>query len=125
MQTLVERCPPNDPDMECNLGCVLFKVCVLHMCVDRMVHKQFQEGHYEEACTKFSLAMQKIGYKAGERESNNSFSLFTASVSIPSDICYNISLCYYKMRKYAGALKYITEIIERGIKDHPGTSHYS
>lgn len=38
------------------------------MCADRMVHKQFQEGHYEEACTKFSLAMQKIGYKAGERE---------------------------------------------------------
>lgn len=38
------------------------------MCADRMVHKQFQEGHYEEACTKFSLAMQKIGYKAGKRE---------------------------------------------------------
>jgi tetratricopeptide repeat protein 30 len=24
------------------------------------------------------------------------------------------------MKQYAGALKYITEIIERGIKDHPG-----
>lgn len=36
------------------------------------------------------------------------------------DICYNISLCYYKMKQYANALKYITEIIERGIKEHPG-----
>lgn len=84
-RTLVERCPSSDSDVECNIGCVLFK-----------------EGHYEEACTKFSLAMQKIGYKA--------------------DICYNIALCYYKMKKYAGALKYITEIIERGIKDHPELS---
>lgn len=84
-RTLVEQCPPTDPDTDCNLGCVLFK-----------------EGHYEEACAKFLLAMQKIGYK--------------------SDICYNIALCYYKMKQFAGALKYITEIIERGIKEHPELS---
>ena len=27
------------------------------------------------------------------------------------------------MKQFAGALKYITEIIERGIKEHPGMLH--
>ena len=40
--------------------------------------------------------------------------------SLSSDICYNIALCHYKLRQYALSLKYITEIIERGIKEHPG-----
>ena len=31
-----------------------------------------------------------------------------------------MALCHYNLRQYAAALKYITEIIERGIKDHPG-----
>jgi tetratricopeptide repeat protein 30 len=84
-RTLIEQCPPADPDVEYNLGCVFF-----------------MEGQYEEAFRNFSMSMQKTGYKA--------------------DMCYNIALCYYKMKQYAGALKYITEIIERGIKDHPELS---
>ena len=31
-----------------------------------------------------------------------------------------MALCHYNLRQYAAALKYITEIIERGIKEHPG-----
>lgn len=38
-----------------------------------------------------------------------------------ADTCYCIALCHYMMKQYAAALKYITEIIERGIKEHPGT----
>ncbi len=30
-----------------------------------------------------------------------------------------IALCHYVMKQYAASLKYITEIIERAIKDHP------
>ena len=36
------------------------------------------------------------------------------------DTCYCIALCHYMMRQYAAALKFISEIIERGIKEHPG-----
>ena len=50
--------------------------------------------------------------------------------SLPSslplvDTCYCIALCHYMMRQYASALKYISEIIERGIKDHPGQCWYT
>ena len=41
------------------------------------------------------------------------------------DTCYCIALCHYMMRQYASALKYISEIIERGIKDHPGQCWYT
>ena len=37
-----------------------------------------------------------------------------------TDLSYNCALCYYMMRQYAPSLKHIAEIIERGIKEHPG-----
>ncbi len=37
-----------------------------------------------------------------------------------TDLAYNIALCYYSLKQYASALKYIAEIIERGIREHPG-----
>uniref|UniRef100_A0AAY5L4L8 Tetratricopeptide repeat protein 30 n=1 Tax=Esox lucius TaxID=8010 RepID=A0AAY5L4L8_ESOLU len=39
-----------------------------------------------------------------------------------TDLSYNIGLCYYSMKQYAQALKFITEIIERGIREHPELS---
>lgn len=39
-----------------------------------------------------------------------------------TDLAYNIALCYYSLKQYAAALKYIAEIIERGIREHPGGS---
>ncbi len=59
-----------------------------------------QEGRYKEACSHFNTVLQVMGYKA--------------------DTCYCIALCHYMQNQYAAALKYITEIIERGIKEHPG-----
>lgn len=59
-----------------------------------------QEKRYSEACSHFNTVLQVTGYN--------------------SDTCYCIALCHYMMKQYAAALKYITEIIERGIKDHPG-----
>lgn len=43
---LVEQCPGDDPDVETNLGCLLYK-----------------EGQYSEACQKFSSAMNILGYQ--------------------------------------------------------------
>ena len=36
------------------------------------------------------------------------------------DLSYNIALCYYNMKQYAPALKHIADIIEKGIREHPG-----
>ena len=36
------------------------------------------------------------------------------------DLSYNIALCYYSMKQYAPALKHIADIIEKGIREHPG-----
>ncbi|XP_053570279.1 tetratricopeptide repeat protein 30A [Bombina bombina] len=62
----------------------------------------YKEGQFEEACKKFMTAMQVVGYT--------------------QDLYYNIALCYYSMKQYAAALKYIAEIIERGIREHPELS---
>jgi tetratricopeptide repeat protein 30 len=62
----------------------------------------FKEKKYEEARQKFAEAMNTLGYK-------------------PS-IAYNISVCFYYMKQYAQSRKYIIEIIEKGIKEHPGTT---
>ncbi|XP_069586199.1 intraflagellar transport protein 70A [Ranitomeya imitator] len=81
-KSLVEQMSSDDPDIENNLGCLLYK-----------------EGQYEEACKKFLTAMQVVGYK--------------------QDLSYSIALCYYSMKQYVPALKYISDIIEHGIREHP------
>ncbi|KAB5554254.1 hypothetical protein PHYPO_G00048230 [Pangasianodon hypophthalmus] len=59
----------------------------------------YKLGEYEKACAKFTGAMQVLGYQP--------------------DLAYNIALCHYSLKQYAAALKYIREIIERGIREHP------
>ncbi|KAK7794910.1 hypothetical protein R5R35_005886 [Gryllus longicercus] len=84
-KSLVDSGPPDDPDTEINLGCLLHK-----------------EGRYEDALQKFTTALQITGYNP--------------------HLSYNIALCYYKLKEYAPALKHISDIIERGIRDHPELS---
>ncbi|XP_023204129.1 tetratricopeptide repeat protein 30A [Xiphophorus maculatus] len=59
----------------------------------------YQDGKYEEASKKFMTAMQMLGY-------------------VPA-LSYNIALTYYSMKNYPQAVKYITEIIDRGMREHP------
>ena len=59
----------------------------------------YKEGKYEEARVKFYDAMNAVGYDC--------------------ELAYNISLCHYKMKQLAPSLKYIAEIIEKGVKEHP------
>ncbi|XP_070779656.1 intraflagellar transport protein 70A [Enoplosus armatus] len=84
-KSMLEQLPQDDPDYIYNMGCLLY-----------------QDGKYEEACKKFTSAMQVLGY-------------------VPA-LSYNIALCYYSLKNYAQALKYIGEIIERGIREHPELS---
>ncbi|KAM9843855.1 intraflagellar transport protein 70A [Aulostomus maculatus] len=84
-KSLLEQLPQDDPDYIHNAGCLLY-----------------QDGKFEEACKKFSSAMQLLGY-------------------VPA-LSYNVALCHYSTKNYAQALKYIGEIIERGIREHPELS---
>ncbi|VDN06487.1 unnamed protein product [Thelazia callipaeda] len=62
----------------------------------------YKEGNYAAALERFTNATQTHGYQ-------------------PS-LAYSIALCHYQMHDYSQALKFITDIIDRGIKDHPELS---
>ncbi|XP_046913466.1 tetratricopeptide repeat domain 30 isoform X2 [Dermatophagoides farinae] len=38
------------------------------------------------------------------------------------DLLYNLAVCYYHLRQYSDAMKFIGEIIEQGIREHPELS---
>uniref|UniRef100_A0A915DKY2 Tetratricopeptide repeat protein 30 n=1 Tax=Ditylenchus dipsaci TaxID=166011 RepID=A0A915DKY2_9BILA len=59
----------------------------------------FKEGKYQEALTRFTKATQLHGYQ--------------------SDLTYDLALCHYQLKEYQQALKYISEIVDRGVKDYP------
>ncbi|XP_056870416.1 tetratricopeptide repeat protein 30A isoform X1 [Takifugu flavidus] len=84
-KSLLEQLPQDDPDYIYNMGCLLY-----------------QDGKYEEACKKFTSAMQVLGY-------------------VPA-LSYNIALCHYSLKMYPQALKHVEDIKNRGIKEHPELS---
>ncbi|KAB7505222.1 Tetratricopeptide repeat protein 30A [Armadillidium nasatum] len=84
-KSLVDQSSADDPDTEINLACLLYK-----------------ENRYEEACQKFTTALQVAGNQP--------------------HLSYNISLCHYRMKQFAPSLKHIADIIERGIREHPELS---
>ena len=59
----------------------------------------YKEEKYEEAKNQFQEALNISGYQC--------------------DIAYNISLCFYKSMQLAPSLKYIADIIEKGVREHP------
>uniref|UniRef100_A0A674PDF7 Tetratricopeptide repeat protein 30 n=1 Tax=Takifugu rubripes TaxID=31033 RepID=A0A674PDF7_TAKRU len=84
-KSLLEQLPQDDPDYIYNMGCLLY-----------------QDGKYEDACKKFTSAMQVLGY-------------------VPA-LSYNIALCHYSLKMYPQALKHVEDIKNRGIKEHPELS---
>ncbi|GMH38415.1 hypothetical protein BSKO_06299 [Bryopsis sp. KO-2023] len=62
----------------------------------------YKEGDFEGARQKFTEAIGIIGYQA--------------------DLAYNYALCYYRAKQFGPALKYLAEIIERGVREHPELS---
>ena len=59
----------------------------------------YKEDKFADAQKLFTRALKIIGYDP--------------------QIAYNIALCHYRVKQYASALKLISEIIERGINEHP------
>ena len=37
-----------------------------------------------------------------------------------AELSYNLALCHYQLKQFIPALKCIADIIEKGIRDHPG-----
>ncbi|GMI00946.1 hypothetical protein TrLO_g12175 [Triparma laevis f. longispina] len=62
----------------------------------------YKEGLYSEALEKYNEALNALGYQA--------------------DVAYNIALCHYKLKQVPMAIKKISEIIERGVREHPELS---
>jgi len=62
----------------------------------------YKEGNYEGARGKFTEAMNVLGYQA--------------------ELAYNIALCHYRMKQLGPAMKYIADIIEKGVREHPELS---
>jgi tetratricopeptide repeat protein 30 len=62
----------------------------------------FKECNFEEACGMYMQVSKIVGFRA--------------------DLVYNTALCFYMMKEYARALRYIAEIIEKGIREHPELS---
>ncbi|CAI4225202.1 unnamed protein product [Auanema sp. JU1783] len=59
----------------------------------------YKEGNYDTALDKFNKATNSFGYQP--------------------ELAYAIALCHYRKKNYTQSLKYITDIIDRGVKDHP------
>lgn len=62
----------------------------------------FKEGNYNSARTQYLDAINTLGYHP--------------------DLAYNIALCYFKEKQFGPSLKFITEIIEKGVRAHPELS---
>lgn len=62
----------------------------------------YKEGEFQKAQQRFKEAMDALGSQA--------------------DLSYNTALCCYKQKNYGLALKCITEIVQRGVTEHPELS---
>ncbi|KAM3722090.1 Tetratricopeptide repeat protein 30A [Dirofilaria immitis] len=63
---------------------------------------EYKEGNYEKALERFTIATNLHGYQP--------------------NLAYSIALCHYQMHNYTQAIKFIADIIDRGIQNHPELS---
>ena len=59
----------------------------------------YKEGRYDEAIAKFQESMRLVEFQP--------------------ELAYNIALCSFRLGQYGKAQKLVTEIIDRGSKEHP------
>jgi len=62
----------------------------------------YKEQDFEGARAKFSQAKDSLGYQP--------------------ELAYNIALCHYRIKQYGPAMKFIADIIEKGVREHPELS---
>ncbi|VDN88961.1 unnamed protein product, partial [Brugia pahangi] len=87
---LVEKYAMDDPDGDINLACLEYKVSQ---------YSEYKEGNYEKALERFTTATHIHGYQPC--------------------LAYSIALCHYQMHNYSQALKFIADIIDQGVQNHP------
>ncbi|VDO51841.1 unnamed protein product, partial [Brugia timori] len=63
---------------------------------------EYKEGNYEKALERFTTATHIHGYQPC--------------------LAYSIALCHYQMHNYSQALKFIADIIDQGVQNHPELS---
>lgn len=122
---LMEQIPDDNVDKVNNIGCILFK-----------------EKRYEEAIEKFQNCIQMENLSLTNNAARSTGSLLTNDrknvndtdngggpmmanavlINKKPDLLYNLAICYYYLRQYSEAMKYIGEIIEQGIREHPELS---
>lgn len=114
---LIEQMPDGNADKEANLACLLYK-----------------EKRFEEAIEKFNNCLQMENLNLSSTRSTqmiaDSKTLSTGPMGTTSggqvkrkpDLLYNLAVCYYSLKQYSQAIKYIGEIIEQGIREHPELS---
>lgn len=59
----------------------------------------FKEDRFEEAIAKFSSAQSQLGFQP--------------------EIAYNIAAALFKLQRFEDCMRFIDDIIERGVRDHP------
>ncbi|KAJ1369774.1 Tetratricopeptide repeat protein 30A [Parelaphostrongylus tenuis] len=112
---LVEQYPADDPDTEMNLACLdykdfpkealdsekLLRVVTYFLGLQAIPQSGSlsHDGDYDKALERFNNATSIMGYQP--------------------ELAYAIALCHYRKKEYPQALKFITDIVNRGIKDHP------
>lgn len=62
----------------------------------------FKEGNFAQARQQYSEALNTMGFQA--------------------DLAYNVALCYYREKQFGQALRAISEIVDKGIRNHPELS---
>lgn len=113
IRLLIEQLPNGNVDKEANLGCLLYK-----------------EGKYEEAIEKFQNCVQMESLNWGQKSGGgggggtrmDSGQRKGDKGKQSPDLLYNLAVCHYKLKQYEQAIKFIGDIIEQGIQDHPELS---
>ena len=92
-KSLIDQLPEDDADTLVNHACVVYKEASA-LTADPAL--------FDKARSTFIEAMNKTGFVA--------------------ELAYAVALCDYQMKRYGPALKFIAEIIERGVREHPELS---
>lgn len=97
----------------------------------RQVRRGLQDVHLSPAADGISAmyvgAAQGFFVEFDDLEDGTATNIHLVSLPVflcvaPSALSYNIALCHYSLKNYNQAVKYIEEIIERGIREHPGAA---
>ncbi|KAL1114906.1 hypothetical protein AAG570_007730, partial [Ranatra chinensis] len=92
----------------------------IHYAQDDLISTQFLLDRYVPVDRDIEINRACILYK--EEKYNEAIAKLKPALATESfnpHLSYNMALCYYSLKDYQQASKYIADIMERGIQDHP------